>query len=153
MKRALVQTRVANHFAAHARAQDGFEQVLLEPPNDRVTLQQIQDRGMTLKNAGAAIFVIAELGHVAFPITDMREPLRAFRYHVSLRLGFERRGLLFENAVKELLRRVWSVDFLGRFQQVQSQLMTVGLKEIVASARESIDHLRPAHSLGATPGV
>src|SRR6476620_4840542 len=73
MKRALVQTRVANHFAAHARAQDGFEHVLLEPTNDRVALQQIQDRGMTLNNAGATILFVDELRHVTFPVTNMRE--------------------------------------------------------------------------------
>src|SRR5437773_5006068 len=107
---------------------------------------------MTLENTGVAVFVVDELGHVTLPITNMREPLRAFRHRVSLRLGFERRGLLFENAVKKLLRRVWSVDFLGRFQQVQSELITVGLQTIVAAVPKPIDHLRPAHSLRATPG-
>ena len=109
---------------------------------------------MTLENTGAAaVFVVGALCHVAFPITNMREPLRAFCHRVSLRLGFERRGLLFENAVKELLRRVWSVDFLGGFQQIQCELRTVGLEKIVAPARKPIDHLRPTHFLRATPGV
>src|ERR1041385_5894692 len=154
MKRALVQTGVATYFAPHARAEHAFEQVLLKPSNDRVTLQQIQDRGMALNNARAAVvLVVDELGHVTFAVTNVREPLRALRYGVPLRLGFEPRSLLFENAVKKLLRRVWPVDFLGRFQQIQSELMTVGLEEIVASARKAIDHLRPAHFLRATPGV
>src|SRR5438445_9792970 len=99
---------------------------------------------MNLKNAGTAVFIVGELSHVAFPVTKMREPLRAFRHRVSLRLGFDRRGLLLENAVKKLLRRVWAVDFLGRFQEVQSELVTVGLKKIVAPACKPIDHLRPA---------
>src|SRR5439155_695203 len=63
------------------------------------------------------------------------------------------RGLLFENVVEELFRCVWSVDFLGRFQHVQSELVTIGLKQIVAPTRQPIDHLRPAHSLWATPCV
>jgi hypothetical protein len=93
------------------------------------------------------------LGHVAFAITGMSEPLRAVRHGVSLSLGLEGRGLLFENVVEELFRCVWSVDFLGRFQQVKSELVTVGLKQIVAPTRQPIDHLRPAHSLRPTPGV
>ena len=64
---------------------------------------------MTLENTGAAVvFVVGELCHVALAITNMREPLRAFGHRVSLRLGVERCGLLFENAVKKLLRGVWS---------------------------------------------
>ena len=153
MKRALVQTGIASHFTPHARTQHSFEHVLLKPSNDRVTLQQIHDWGMTLKDIGAAIFTVKELGHVALAVTNMREPLRAFCYRVSLCLAFERSGLLFEDAVKKLLRRVWSVDFLGGFQQIQSELMTVGLEKIVAPARKPIDHLRPTHFLRATPGV
>src|SRR6516165_9644711 len=153
MKRALVQTGVASHFAPHARTQHGFEHVLLEPSNDRVMLHQIQDRGMTLEDTGAAVFAVKELGHVAFAITKMREPLRAFCYRVSLCLGFKRRGFLFENAVKKLLRSVWSVDFLGRFQEIESKLMTVGLKKIVAPTRKAIDHLRASHFLRAPPRV
>src|SRR5215469_5073855 len=109
---------------------------------------------MTLKNAGsAAVLVVGELRHVAFPVTKMRKPLGAFRYRVPLCLGFERRSLLFENAVKKLLRRVWPVDFLGRFQEIQSKLMTVGLEKIVAPACKPVNHLRPPHFLRATPGV
>src|SRR4029077_14841614 len=101
----------------------------------------------------SAVLIIAELGHVAFAITEMREPPRAFRHRVSLCLSLERCGLLFEKIVKELLRRVWSVDFLGRFQHVESELITIGLKKIMAPARKTIDHFRPSHFLRATPGV
>src|SRR5437870_1323221 len=41
LKRALVQPRVANHLPANTRAEYGFEHVLLEPPDDRIMLQQI----------------------------------------------------------------------------------------------------------------
>src|SRR6516165_4363097 len=108
---------------------------------------------MTFQNSWPALLAVDELGHVAFAITEMSEPFRAFRHRVSLRLGLERRGLLFKNIVEELFRCVWSVDFLGRFQQVQSELVTVGLKQIVAPTRQPIDHLRPAHSLRPAPCV
>ena len=100
---------------AHARAQDGFEHVLLESANDWVLVQQVQGWGMTFQNLRRAVSG-DELRHVAFSITDVREPLGAFRYSVSLGLGFERCRFLFENVVKQFLRRVWAVDFLGRFQ-------------------------------------
>jgi len=67
---------------------------------------------MTLENLGT-VFVVKELGHVAFRVAGMREPFRAFRYRVPLCLRLERRGFLFENTVEKLLWRVWSVDFLG----------------------------------------
>src|SRR4029077_1823486 len=116
-------------------------------------LEEIQDRGMTFKNSWPAVLVTDELGHVTFTITEMSEPLCAFRHRVSLCLSLERRGLLFEKIVKEFLRRVWSVDFLGRFQKVQSELITIGLEKVMAPARKTIDHLRPAHFLRATPRV
>jgi hypothetical protein len=31
--------------------------------------------------------------------------------------------------------------------------MTIGLKKIVSAAGKAINHLRPAHSLGTSPGV
>src|SRR6266481_3813749 len=108
---------------------------------------------MTFKNSWPTLLTVDELGHVAFAITEMSEPLRAFGDGVSLSLGVEGRGLLFKNAVEELFRSVWSVDFLGRFQEVKSELVTVGLKQIVASTRQPINHLRPPHSLRPTPGV
>ena len=55
---------------------------------------------MTLKNLGAGVFLVGEeLSHMAFSISNMREPFRAFRDGLSFRLGFQRRGFLFENAV------------------------------------------------------
>src|SRR5213593_1320358 len=153
LKRALVQARVANHLPAHARAQDGFEHILLEPADDRVMLEQIHNGRMAFKNPWPAVFVVDELGHVAFAITEMSEPLRAFSHRISLCFGLERRGLLFKDVVEELFRRIWSVDFFGRFQEVQSELVTVGLKQIVAPTRQPIDHLWPTHSLRPTPGV
>src|SRR5437016_1010037 len=108
---------------------------------------------MTFENSWSAVFVVDELRHVAFAITEMSEPLRAFGQRISLRFALERHGLLFENVVKELLWRVWSVNFLGRFQEIQSELVTIGLKQVVAPTRQPIDHLRPAHSLWATPDV
>src|SRR5437867_13434127 len=108
---------------------------------------------MTFENSWPALVVVDELGHVAFAITEMSEPLRAFGHRISLCFGLERRGLLFEDVVEELFRCVWSVDFLGRFQQIQSELVTIGLKQIVAPTRQPIDHLRPAHSLRPTPCV
>ena len=107
---------------------------------------------MTLEDL-RAVFVGDELGHVTLPVTDVGEPFSALRNGVPLHLRIERRSLPFENIVKELLRRVCSINLLGCFQQVESELMTIGLKEIVAPTRQAIDHLRPAHFLWATPGV
>ena len=56
------------------------------------------------------------LGVTVGRVTDVRKPFRAFRDGLSLRLGFQRRRLLFEYAVKQLLRRVRSVDVLGCLQ-------------------------------------
>src|SRR5204862_7756496 len=97
-------------------------------------LQQIENRSMTLETLGT-VFVGKDLAHVAFRVAGMREPFRAFRYRVPLCLRPERRGFLFENTVAKLLWRVWSVDFLGRFQNVQSELIAIALKKIVAPAR------------------
>src|SRR2546427_8949097 len=51
LKRALVQSRVANQLPSHTCAQDGFEHVLLESANDRVLLEQIHNGGMTFENS------------------------------------------------------------------------------------------------------
>src|SRR5437016_7727672 len=84
---------------------------------------------MTFQNMRTAIFVVVvdELRHVAFRVTDVRKPFRAFRDGLSLRLGFQRRRLLFEYAVKQLLRRVRSVDVLGclRSEEHTSELQSL----------------------------
>src|ERR1051325_2922747 len=150
MKRALVQTGVASYFAPHARAEHAFEQVLLEPSNDRVTLQQIQDRGMALNNARAAIvLVVDELGHVTFAVTNVREPLRALCYGVPLRLGFEPRSLLFENAVKKLLRRA---HFLRATPGIE---VAVAVKGDAMLLNAHVAHVHSFHELvdGHSPGA
>src|SRR5207247_11354162 len=101
---------------------------------------------MTFQNSWPAVFVVDELGHVSFAITEMSEPLRPFRHRISLRLGFECRALLFKNIVEQLFRRVWFIDFLGRFQVVEGDLVTIGLKKVVSPTRQPIDNLRPGHS-------
>ena len=108
---------------------------------------------MTFDNLGPPVFAVDELGHVALPIADMCEPFGAFGQGVSLSPGFESRTLFFENIVKQLFRRVWSVDFLNRFQQVHRELVAVRLKKIMAPARKPVDHLWAAHLLRATPGI
>src|SRR5262249_52358715 len=104
---ALVQAGVTKHLAADTRAEHGFEHVLLEPANDRVALEHVQERGMAFENLRAPIFVIDdEFRHVAFAVANVRKPLRAFGDCVSLRLRFQSRSLLFENVIEQLLRRV-----------------------------------------------
>ena len=83
----------------------------------------------------------------------MRKPLRAVSDGLSLGLRFQSGGLLFENVVKQFLRPVRSVNVLGRFQQVQCELVAVGLKKIVGATSKAIDHLGSPHSLRAAPGV
>src|SRR5215471_14474532 len=97
LKDALVQPGVTNNLPANTGAQNGFEHVLLEPSNDGVTLQHVQDRGMTLQDVRTTILVvIEEFRHVAFTISHMRKPFRAVGDGVSLRFGSQSRGLLFE---------------------------------------------------------
>src|SRR5436309_15606056 len=50
LKDALVQPGVTNDLPAHTGIQNGFKHVLLEASNDGITLQHVQDRGMTLQN-------------------------------------------------------------------------------------------------------
>ena len=109
---------------------------------------------MTLQNLRAAIFLIAEeLRHVAFAVADMCQPFRAFRYSVSFRFSLESRGFLFENAVKQLLRRRRSGDRLGCLSQVERELMALGVEKIMRPAGKAIDHLRSAHFLRSPPGI
>src|SRR5437773_7007690 len=51
LKRTLVQPRIANHLPANTRAEYGFEHVLLEPPDDRIMLEQIHNGRMTFENS------------------------------------------------------------------------------------------------------
>src|SRR5438874_2139763 len=130
-KGALVQPGVTNNLPADTGAQNGFEHVLLEPSNDGVTLQHVQDRGVTLQDVRTTIFVVVdEFRHIAFAISHMGKPFRTVGDGISLRLGFQSRGLLFESVIKQLLRRVRPVDLLSRLQQIQRKLMTLGLKKI-----------------------
>src|SRR5947207_11657418 len=107
---------------------------------------------MTLKDFGA-VRVSDELGHVPLLIADVSEPLGALRDRFAFCLSFQCGSFLFENAIKKLLRRIRSVDLLGRFQQIESQLMAISLEKIMAPACQSIDHLRSTHFLRAPPGV
>src|SRR5215831_17615195 len=108
---------------------------------------------MILKNLAAAVFlVVEELSHVAFAVADVCKPFGAFRDGLSFRLGFQSGGLLFENAVKQLLWRVGSVDGLGCFQYIQRELVAVGMEKIMRAACKAIDHLGSAHFLRAPPG-
>src|SRR5262245_49941617 len=98
-------------------------------------LEHVENGGMTLKNLGPAVFlVVKELSHVAFAIADMCKPFCPFRDGVSFRFGFQRRSFLFENAVKQLLRRVRSISGLGCFQYVQCKLVAIGMKKIMRAA-------------------
>src|SRR5258705_11058061 len=108
---------------------------------------------MTLDNPGSALIPIGKLGHVALPIAEMGEPFGALRHCFPLRFGFEPRGLFFEDIVKKLLRRVWPVNFLDRFQQIERELMAIGLKKIMAAARKPVNHFRATHSLWPAPGI
>src|SRR6266705_1219064 len=116
LKDALVQPGVTNNLPANTSTQNGFEHVLLEPSNDGVTLQHVQDWGMTLQNVRTTIVaVVDEFCHVAFAISHVCKPFRAVSDSVSLRLGFQSRGLLFESVIEQLLGRVLSIDVPRRF--------------------------------------
>src|ERR671919_2965317 len=102
---------------------------------------------MTLYDPGSAFVSVGKLGHVALPITEMGEPFGAFRHCFPLGFGFECRSLFFEYVVKELLRRVGPVNFLDRFQQIERELMAIGLKKIMTAACKPVNHFRATHSL------
>src|ERR1044071_5853905 len=109
---------------------------------------------MPLENPWPAVLVIInELGHVALSIAHVGEPFRTFSDRVSFRPGLESSGFLFKNIIEKLLCSVRSVDFLRRFQEIESKLVTVSLKKIMAASCQPINHLRSAHLLRPTPGV
>ena len=109
---------------------------------------------MTLQNVRATVFAIVnELRHVPFAIAGVRKPLRAVSDSLSPSLRFQSGSLLFENVVKQFLRPVRAVNVLGCFQQVQCELVAVGLKKIVGATSKPIDHLGSSHSLWAAPSV
>src|SRR5215813_2710002 len=97
--------------------------------------------------------IVDELGHMTLAITRISKPSSAFGDGIPSHFTLQRGGFLFKDIVKKFFRGVWSVDFLGCFQQVERELMAVGLKKIVAPARQSIDHLGTTHFLRTTPGI
>src|SRR5206468_13068785 len=109
---------------------------------------------MALDNPGPTILVIVnELGHVTFSIAHIGQPLGALSNRISFHLRLEPSRSFFKNIVAKLFRSIWPVDFLRRFQQVERQLMAVGLKKIMAAPGQPIDHLRATHLLRATPSI
>src|ERR1043166_6474964 len=109
---------------------------------------------MTLKNLRAAVFLLAEeLSHITFRIANMCKPFRAFRYGISFRLGFKRRGLLFEDTVKQLLGGVGAVNGLSGLQQVECKMVAIGMKKIMRDTRKPVDHLGSSHLLRSPPGI
>src|SRR5438034_11813648 len=103
---------------------------------------------MALENPGAAVLVIVnELGHVALSIAHIGQPFGTLSDCVSFRPRLEGCCFLFKNTEKKLFWRVGSIDFLRRFQQVESKLMAVGVKKIMAASGQAIDHLRATHLL------
>src|SRR6267142_6800121 len=109
---------------------------------------------MALHNPGPTVLVIVnELGHITFSIAQIGQPLGTFSHCVSLHFRLERSCSYFKNIVEKLLRSIWPVNFLSRFQQIERQLMAVGLKKIMAAPGQSIDHLRATHLLRATPSI
>src|SRR5438105_15805044 len=96
IKRALVQTRVANHLSAHAGAEKNFEHILLKSANDRILFKQIHDRRVTFENLGAAAFASGELGHVALSVAHPGKPFGALGGCSSFSPRPERASLFFE---------------------------------------------------------
>src|SRR5213592_4677789 len=78
IKRALIQTGIANHLTAHAGAEKNLEHILLKSANDRILLEQIHDRRVAFENLGAAPFAGGELGHVALAVAHPGKPFGAF---------------------------------------------------------------------------
>src|ERR1041385_8832887 len=78
IKGALVETGRAGLLAPNFGAEHTFEHVLLEPRNDRVLLEQIQNRRMAFENLGTALFFLGHiLRHVTFLFPLARQPLGA----------------------------------------------------------------------------
>ena len=98
-------------MAAHRSAKHRFEHLLLKAGDDQVTLEHVHDGRVTFQNVWAAFSVALELRHVSLRITDASEPFGTLYHGTSSRLGFQRRGLFLKDIVKELFRRVRSVDF------------------------------------------
>src|SRR5205823_14153526 len=73
----------------------------------------------SLQDVRTTIFVVVdEFRHIAFAISHMGKPFRAVGDGISLRLGFQSRGLLFASVIKQLLRRVRSEEHTSELQSL-----------------------------------
>src|SRR5205085_6966665 len=132
----------------------GLKQILLKPPDDRISVQQIENGRMTLEDLRATLFLVGrELGHVAFGITQLGQPFGAISNSVSLHLLLGRRNLPLKHVIKKFFGCVSAVDVLRRPEQFQSETVTVGWKQIVASSGEPVDHFRATHLLWPPPSI
>jgi hypothetical protein len=123
-------------FATDLRAENSFEKILLEPPDNRVFIEQVQKRRMTLENLRAAFFFVRhDLRHVTFAIPFTREPLRALQHGGALDPAFQIGALALKNTIKQFLRRIRSIILLDGFQKLVRNLISIGRKKIVRAFR------------------
>src|SRR2546425_9383273 len=106
IKRALVQTGIANHLTAHAGAEKNFEHILLKSANDGILLEQIHDRRVAFENLGTAPFAGGELGHVALAVAHPGKPFGAFGDCFSFYLRLEGGSLFFETVLNKFSRTI-----------------------------------------------
>jgi len=108
---------------------------------------------MTFENLRAALLSHEKLRHMAFAISDPGQPFCAVRDGLSFHPGFQRGGSFPKDIVEQFFGCVRSVNLPARPQQLERKLITIRGKEVVAAAREAVNHFRPAHFLRAPPGI
>src|ERR1700730_17315476 len=151
---AFVQSGGPNFLATNVRFEKALEHILLEPTDDRITFQHVQDRGMTFKNLRTTVLLLGgKLRHVAFPIPHLGKPFRTLGNGFTFDFGFQRGRLSFKHVIEKLLRSVWTVNFFGGFQQLERQLIAITWIKVVTATSKPINHFGTAHFLRAPPGI
>src|SRR5438552_10628354 len=149
IKCALVESACARFLAPDARSENAVKHVLLEPANDWVFLEQIKNRGMAFQNLRTVFFRGKKLRHVTFTVAHFGQPLRAFDSVLAFRLCFKCRCALHKNIIKELFRRVRSVNVANGSEQLERKLIALGRERVVASSGQPIIQLRLGQFLRA----
>src|ERR1700736_19780 len=118
VKRALVQPGRARFLASNIDTEHRFKHRFLEPPDDGVALEQIQNGRMILENVRTDAVDLAdpELCHVAFVGAHWGEPFRAVGHGPDFYLVLERLRSSLEDIVEQFFRSVRAMNFVDRFQ-------------------------------------
>src|SRR6516165_11770891 len=108
---------------------------------------------MTFQNLRTVFPRRKKLRHVTFVVANFGHPLRALDHAVAFDFCSQLGGPLFEHVIKKLFRRVRSVNFADRLEQLERKLIAIEWEKIVAAPRQPINHFWPAHLLRTPPSI